>query len=543
MLYFPRWKIIAVIAIILAGLAYVAPNVLPDSVRNAIPAPFPSKGMYLGLDLRGGSQLLLEVDTRAVLRERLNAIVDDARTALRGAEPPVRYTSPPAVGADNVVRVTLGDAADLSRAIKLIEGLANPVQTGAFGMNQPDIAVTNAGTEVQVRLSDAAAMQRATAAVQQSIEVVRRRIDETGTAEPTIQRQGTGRILVQLPGVDDPDRIKRLLGRTAKLTFQMVDNNTSLADALAGRLPPGSVIVPSENEFNVDGSLVRYVLRSRAIITGEMLVDAHPTTDGRTGQPVVSMRFDPTGSRRFGETTAENVGKRFAIVLDGKVISAPVIQEPILGGVGQISGNFTIATANELAVLLRAGALPAPLDIIEERTVGPGLGADSVRAGAIAAIVAFALCLAYVFAAYGPLFGGIANLALLLNITLLLGALSALQAALTLPGIAGVALTMGMAVDANVLINERIREETAAGKTPFASIDAGYKRAMATIIDSNLTTLISGVILYILGTGPVRGFAVTLSIGILTSMFTAVTFSRLLVSLYVTRVRPKLLPV
>lgn len=540
MVFFPRWKIGVVLGVIALGLAYLLPNFLAAGALEGLPGWFPSRKINLGLDLRGGSHLLLEVDTRAVVRERLTAVVDDTRTALR--EDFIGYTGL-AVGSDNVVRLSVRDPNQLQAALTKINALALPVQTGAFGTSQPDLLVEAAGTDIAIRLSEVAAAQRATNAVQQSIEVVRRRIDETGTSEPSIQRQGTGRIVVQLPGVDDPDRIKRLLGRTAKLTFQMVDNETSVADAMAGRIPPGSELVVAENEFNVDGTPVRYVLRSRAIITGEMLVDAHVTTDGRSGRPVVAMRFDPTGSRRFGESTAAGVGQRFAIVLDGKVISAPVIREPILGGVGQIEGNFTIQSANDLAVLLRAGALPAPLVVLEERTVGPGLGADSVRAGAIASIIAMLFCFAYVWAAYGPLFGSIANAALLLNVTLLLASLSALQATLTLPGIAGIALTMGMAVDANVLINERIREETLAGKTPIASVEAGYSRAMATIVDSNLTTLIAGIVLYLLGSGPVRGFAVTLSIGILTSMFTAVTFSRLLVSTYLQRRRPRALEV
>ncbi|MSP19930.1 MAG: protein translocase subunit SecD [Alphaproteobacteria bacterium] len=539
MLYFAKWKVTLIILVIIAGIFYLLPTVVPAALLASLPNWVPHKPISLGLDLRGGSHLLLEVDTRAVVKERLNAVVDDTRTALR--EDFIGYTGL-AVGTDNVVRLTIRDPNQVAAAVKKIEALANPVQSGAFGTSQPDINVEVSGTEIVVRLSEAAAIQRATNAVQQSIEVVRRRIDETGTAEPSIQRQGTGRILVQLPGVDDPERIKRLLGKTAKLTFQMVDNNTSLADALAGRLPPGSEILPAENEVNVDGTPVRYVLKSRAVITGEMLVDAHPTTDGRTGQPVVSMRFAPTGARRFGETTSENVGKRFAIVLDGKVISAPVIQEPILGGTGQISGNFTIASANELSVLLRAGALPAPLVVLEERTVGPGLGADSVNAGKIAAILAFVLVVGFMQAAYG-MFGLAANAALVVNMVLLLGALTAIGATLTLPGIAGIVLTMGIAVDANVLINERIREELAQGKTPLAAVETGYQRAMATIIDSNLTTLVAALILYFIGTGAVRGFAVTLSVGIATSLFTGVTLSRLLVATWLLRARPKQLVV
>ena len=539
MLFFSPWKIGVIFASILLGFLYVLPNLVPAGSLDGMPGWFPSKKINLGLDLRGGSHLLLEVDTRAVVRERMAAVVDDIRTGLR--EDFIGYTGL-AVGNDNAVRLSIRDPSQLQAALTKINALALPVQTGAFGISQPDLLVEAAGTDITIRLTEAAATLRSTNAVQQSIEVVRRRIDETGTSEPSIQRQGAGRIVVQLPGVDDPDRVKRLLGRTAKLTFQMVDNETSVADAMAGRLPPGSELVLSENEVNVDGTPVRYVLRSRAIITGEMLADAHVSTDGRSGQPVVAMRFDPSGSRRFGEATTAGVGQRFAIVLDGRVISAPVIREPILGGVGQIEGNFSIQSANDLAVLLRAGALPAPLVVLEERTVGPGLGADSIRAGAVASIIGFVAMIIYMFLTYGP-FAFFANMALLINIFLILAVMSALQATLTLPGIAGIVLTMGMAVDANVLINERIREETAAGKTVIAALEAGYKRAMTTIIDSNLTAFLTGVILYIFGTGLVRGFAVTLCIGIITSMFTAVTFSRLMTSTWVKRARPRILTV
>ncbi len=539
MLYFARWKVLAILATVLVGLAFLAPNFLSVSATNALPSWLPHKHVRLGLDLRGGSHLLLEVDINAVVRERLNTLVDDTRNALR--EDQIGYTGL-GVSPANVVRLTIRDAAQVDKAVTKIKALSHDIRQGALGTSVADIAVTNVGPEISVKLTDVAITDRATQAVAQSIEVVRRRIDETGTQEPIIQRQGTDRILVQLPGVDDPDRVKRLLGKTAKLTFQLLDNETALSDALAGRLPAGSEVVESENERNGDGSPVKYVLKSRAIITGEMLVDAQATFDSRSGSPVVSMRFDSAGARKFGEATTDNVGKRFAIVLDNKVLSAPVIREPILGGTGQIEGNFTVQTANDLSVLLRAGSLPAPLVVIEERTVGPGLGADSVRAGGYASIIAFVLVVVFMQSAYG-LFGLAANAALVVNMVLLLGALSALQATLTLPGIAGIVLTIGMAVDANVLINERIREELAQGKTPFAAVEAGYRRAMATIVDSNVTTFISAAILYFVGTGPVRGFAVTLMIGIATSVFTAVTLSRYLVATWLTRRRPKLLVV
>ncbi|MDA1132685.1 MAG: protein translocase subunit SecD [Proteobacteria bacterium] len=540
MLYFGRWKILWVAAVAAAGLFFALPNLMNTQALEWVPDWIPHQKINLGLDLQGGSHLLLEVETEAVVTERMNGLVDDIRNALR--EEFIGYTGL-GVSGYGEAGLTIRNPDELAAALERIQGAANLVQSSPFGGTVADIEIdTGDGGEITVRLTEAAIAARVTAAVQQSIEVVRRRIDETGTREPSIQRQGDDRILVQLPGVDDPDRIKRLLGQTAKLTFQMVDPDTSLADAVAGRLPPGSIVLPSANEVGADGTPLRYVLRARAIITGEMLTDSQATFDGQTGQPVVSLRFDATGARRFGEVTSENVGRRFAIVLDNEVISAPVIREAILGGVGQISGSFTVQAANDLAVLLRAGALPAPLVILEERTVGPGLGADSVRAGGIASILAFVLVMVFMLAAYGR-FGLAADAALLINVMLIAAALSALQATLTLPGIAGIILTIGMAVDANVLVFERIREEVRSGKTPFAAVESGYRRAMTTIIDANVTTLIAAVILFMLGSGPVRGFAVTLSIGVVTSMFTAITVTRLFVATWLTRARPKLLPI
>jgi preprotein translocase subunit SecD len=378
-----------------------------------------------------------------------------------------------------------------------------------------------------------------TSAVAQSVEIVRRRIDEVGTREPTIQRQGENRILVQVPGEKDPDSIKRLLGQTAKLTFHLVDLDTSMEQALAGNLPPGSELLPSD-ENDASGQAAQYVVRKRVEVSGESLVDAQPTY--YQNQPVVSFRFDSVGGRKFGNVTRDHVGELLAIVLDGRVISAPRIDEPILGGSGIIRGSFTVQEANELAVLLRAGALPAPLEIVEERTVGPDLGADSIQAGKVASVIGLIL-VALAMGLYYGLFGVFANIALIVNLVLIIAALSVLQATLTLPGIAGIVLTMGMAVDANVLIFERIREEARVGRPPMSAIDAGYREAMRTIIDANLTTLIAAVLLYAFGSGPVRGFAVTLGIGIITSMFTAITFTRLLMATWFRRTRPAMLPV
>jgi preprotein translocase subunit SecD len=402
----------------------------------------------------------------------------------------------------------------LSREIEVVEGEAG---------------------RIDVRLTESAVRELQDAAVRQSLEIVRRRIDEVGTREPTIQRQGEDRILVQVPGEKDPESIKRLLGQTAKLTFHLVDLDTPLQQAVAGNLPPGSMLLPSDEEGQG-----QVVVRKRVEVSGESLIDAQPTF--QQNEPVVSFRFDTAGGRKFGNVTREHVGELLAIVLDDKVISSPRIREPILGGSGVISGSFTVETANELAVLLRAGALPAPLEIVEERSVGPDLGADSIAAGEIAGVVALVLVMALMMFYYG-LFGVAACIALMVNLILLLGVLSALQATLTLPGIAGIVLTIGMAVDANVLIFERIREEVRTGRSPISAIDAGYREAMRTIIDANLTTLIAAVLLYAFGSGPVRGFAVTLGIGILTSMFTAISLTRLMVVSWLRRTRPAALPV
>jgi len=396
------------------------------------------------------------------------------------------------------------------------------------------------GNKIIMEMTERAIRDRKTSAVQQSIEIVRRRVDETGTREPTIQRQGDDRILVQLPGIDDPERIKRLLGKTAKMSFHLVDQRNSVEAAMAGRIPPGSRLMPSD-EASANGQPQMYLIKKRVMVSGDTLVDSQPSYDSRTNEPVVTFRFDSAGAKRFGRATSKNVGKLFAIILDGKVISAPVIREPILGGSGQISGSFTVQTAQDLALLLRAGALPAPLTILEERSVGPGLGADSIAAGKVASIIGIIAVVIFMGAAYG-LFGVMADVALMMNMFLILAALSFLQATLTLPGIAGIVLTIGMAVDANVLVFERIREEVRAGRTPISAVDAGYSRAFTTIIDANLTTLIAAVLLYVFGSGPVRGFAVTLSIGIVTSMFTAIMLTRLLVVTWLRRKRPEKLP-
>jgi preprotein translocase subunit SecD len=529
MLRFPSWKVAVVLGICLLGLVYSLPNLFPRAQMEQMPDWLPHEQINLGLDLQGGSHLLLEVDLGAVIAERLESLVDDVRGTLRSER--IGYRGLGVRG--DAVTLTLTDPASAPRALELLRQLDQ-------GAMSRELVFTQAGDgRIEIRLAESVAEELQNSAVAQSLEIVRRRIDEVGTREPTIQRQGENRILVQVPGEKDPESIKRLLGQTARLTFHLVDLDTSVEQALAGNLPPGSELLPSD-EGNQTGGAGQYVVRKRVEVSGESLVDAQPTY--YQNQPVVSFRFDSVGGRKFGNITRDHVGELLAIVLDGRVISAPRIDEPILGGSGIIRGSFTVQEANELAVLLRAGALPAPLEIVEERTVGPDLGADSIEAGKLASVIGFVLVVLAMGLYYG-LFGVFAGIALIVNLILIIAALSVLQATLTLPGIAGIVLTMGMAVDANVLIFERIREEVRVGRPPMSAIDSGYREAMRTIIDANLTTLIAAVLLYAFGSGPVRGFAVTLGIGIITSMFTAITFTRLLMATWFRRTRPAMLPV
>ncbi len=528
MIYFSRWKILFVLAVTALSFAFLAPNFVDRESAEKLPNWLPHQQISLGLDLQGGSHLLLEVDVATVIAERLESLVDSVRTELRKER--IRYEGLGRSG--TTVSVTIRDTDKMDTARNILRDLDRSITVTA-----------GEGGRVSMAFTEAALQDLASSVVEQSLEIIRRRIDETGVREPSIQRQGENRILVQLPGVDEPERMKDILGKTAKLTFHLTDDQVSLAEALAGRVPPGSELLPSAEESDPrQGRARMHLIKKRAIITGEMLTNAQPTVDQQSNMPAVSFRFDAVGAKRFGDVTAHNVGKQFAIVLDGKVISAPVIREPILGGSGIITGQFTVQSAQDLALLLRAGALPAPLTILEERTVGPGLGQDSIEAGKLASIIGTIAVVIIMVLAYG-LFGIFANLALVFNVVSILALLSVLQATLTLPGIAGIVLTVGMAVDANVLIFERIREETRAGRTPMSAIDSGFSVAMTTIIDSNLTTLIAALFLYIFGSGPVRGFAVTLSIGIITSMFTAIMVTRLMVVTWLQRTKPKALAV
>lgn len=530
MLHFDRWKIFLILFVSFAAFVYSAPNVMPKSALEGLPSWLPHKQVSLGLDLRGGSYLLLEVDTDVALRDRLQGITSDVRRVLRDEQ--IAYTG---LGLNNgAVTARISNAADVEKAEAAIGKLATYVAgTSTTGIPQKDLLITAEGQLISVRFSEAAKIARTQSAIDQSIEIVRRRIDELGTTEPQIQQQGKDRILVQVPGLQDPARLKALLGQTAKLNFQLVDTSIAPQQAMASSVPAGSQIL-----YTTDKDPRPVLVERRILVGGDSLVDAQPGFDSRTGEPVVNFHFDANGARRFGEATTQNVNKPFAIVLDNKVVSAPMIREPIMGGQGQISGSFTIQTANDLAILLRAGALPAPLNILEERTVGPGLGADSIRAGTMATIIGLVGVIVFMFVCYG-FFGFLANVALIINIAMIIGILSLLQATLTLPGIAGIVLTIGMAVDANVLIYERIREEVRAGKTPISAVGAGYSRAFGTIMDANITNFISAAILFEVGSGPVRGFAVAHAIGILTSVFTSFTVNRLMVSTWLRWRRPK----
>src|SRR5579864_1585303 len=541
MLQVSTWTRIAVGLILLAGLLIAAPNALPDNIRAAFPRWLPSQTVTLGLDLQGGSYLLLEVELEAVQKDKLESLMSDARRALRKAH--ILYDN---IGITNdTFSVDIKDPAQRDDARTLIQGLNPTMGSGVLGVSGHAYEFSDNGRGTfTMKITEQYKSQTQAEIVNQSIEVVRRRIDEMGTREPTIERQGEDRILVQVPGLKDPEHLKRTLGKTAKMTFQLVDEAADRGGAAQrGVAPIGDEILPVQNK---DPKAIpqMIVVEKRVMVAGDRLVDASAGFDSRTGEPTVNFRFDSVGAREFADVTKAYPPQtqRFAIVLDKQVISAPVINEPILGGSGQISGSFTAESANDLAILLRAGALPAPLKVIEERTVGAELGADSVKAGRYSALAGLVLVGLFMVLRYG-LFGLFADVALTLNVVLLFAALTLFGATLTLPGIAGVVLTMGMAVDANVLVYERIKEEQRNGRSMLASIDQGFRRAMSTIIDANSTHVIAALILFQLGSGPVRGFAVTLGVGIITSFFTAVMVTRLIVILWLNIRRPRKLAI
>ena len=534
MLYFSRLKMILIWLAVAITVILAAPNLFPASMLAELPSWVPKRQMTLGLDLQGGSHILLQMDQNDLIKDQLETTRDEIRTLLRDAK--IQYTG--LGGTGRTVQVRINDPSQVDAAKNALKPVTNPVTAGLFsGGSVQSMALDDSEPGLlKFTVTDAGIKYRTSTALSQAIEVVERRVNALGTTEPIVQRQGDDRILVQVPGLQNPQRLKDIIGQTAKLTFQMVDTSVPVQDAMKNRPPPGDSVLYSQ-----DDPPVPYLVENRVIVSGEDLSNATPTYNSQTNEPVVSFTFNSRGATRFGQATQQNVGKPFAIVLDNQVISAPVIREPILGGTGQISGNFTAESANDLAVLLRAGALPAKLTIIEERTVGPGLGQDSIHAGKVAGVIGSILVVAFMFVAYGFL-GFLANIALAVHVAMIVGALSLLGATLTLPGIAGIVLTIGMAVDSNVLIYERIREERRNGRSVIQAIDTGFSKALATIVDSNVTSLIATVVLFFLGTGPVKGFAITYAIGILTTVFTAFTFTRMLVAIWLRRARPKELP-
>lgn len=531
MLRLPRWRVILVILVSVLGIVFALPNALPVAVRDQLPTWLPHKTLNLGLDLQGGSHLLLEVDTVTLRRNRLDNIADQMASALREAEPAIRYTGRGVVG--DAARVRLIDPADATRALQALREIGRSQQTGNATVN----FTQGAEGLIEGRMTADSLRELSRQAAQQSIEVIRRRVDPSGANEINPVRQGDDRIVIQAPGVSDPDLLKDRIGQTALMTFHIV-REVDPADAAAGRLPPGTMLA---QPYPTVGDSAEIVER-RPRFTGERLTDASATTDSQTGEFVLSFRLDAQGTRLFCRISREYTGRRFAILLDNQVLTAPRINEPICGGSGQISGNFTAQSASELALMLRAGALPAPLTVIEQRTVTAELGQDAVEAGAKATIVAAIAVIAFMVLAYG-MFGVMACLALAINIAMIIAVMSLSGATLSLPGIAGLILTMGMAVDANVLIYERMREEQANGRGPAMAIDAGFSRALVTIIDSHVTQIGVALILFWFGHGPVRGFAWTLSIGVVTSVITATLVTQFFIAIWFRLVRPKQLPI
>ncbi len=521
MLRLPRWKLFSIVAVCLFFCAAALPNLLPQQTVDAFPSFMPKERVNLGLDLRGGSHLRLQIDFDAYLKEHFENVRDEIRNYLR--KDGIGYLDLKATEDAVSFRIRPETIPEGPSVIDRVRKLDDQLEVEELE-----------GDSYVVRFNPNALRVKQEQLLSQSIEIINRRINETGTKEPTIQRQGDDRILVQVPGMDNPEQLKQLLGKTAKMTFHLVNEAVTPLQAEQGIAPAGTRVLPSANDSG------RTAIFATVALGGELLTNANPSFSD--GQPVVEFTFNSQGARKFGEITQANVGKRFAVVLDGRVITAPVIRSSILGGKGIIEGNFTVESANELAILLRAGALPAPLNIIEERSVGPNLGADSVAAGEKAVLIATIAVMAYMILAYS-LFGVFSVMALLMNIIIILGTLSLFQATLTLPGIAGIVLTVGMAVDANTLIFERIREELRNGKNAVASIESGFKTAFGTILDSNITTLIAAFILFYFGSGTVKGFAVTLSIGILSSMFTAVMLTKLIIVLWFGKKRRVSLPI
>ena len=550
MFNYPRWKILSILASVLVAIFFALPNALPTAPREFL-ARYNIHPMTLGLDLQGGSNILMEVDRKDMIDKVQQQAMGDIRAALREAK--IGYGG--ITKTDGGVKVTVTKPEDNDKARTELQKLLQPIDAGLFstGTRVNLFDLTQDGQTFTLASSDAGVDAKIASAIKQSLQIVERRINSVGTTEPVIQQQGKNRIAIQIPGLQEPERVKTLLGSTAKLTFQLMCQEQPQA---AGAVPPPDCAgLPAKADVDrligekakagakpTDADLKAlpqlWVQTSgRATVDGGDLSDAQSAFD-QNNRPVVSFKFNQKGAVRFGKLTADNVGKPFAIVLDGVIMSDPVINEPILGGSGQISGQFTIDQTNDLSIVLRSGALPAKLNIVEERTVGPSLGADSIKAGVVAAITGLVFVMAFIMLPYG-FFGLIANVALVVNLLMLVAIMSIFGFTLTLPGIAGIVLTLGMAVDSNVLIYERIREEWRNGRTPIGAIETGFKSALNTVVDANVTTLIAAFVLFGVGSGPVRGFAVTLAVGIITTMFTAFTLTRLIVALWVKRNRPK----
>ena len=533
MLQLRPWKIILVVVAALFGLVFAAPNVIPASATAGWPGLFTQR-LNLGLDLQGGSYLLLEVDTDQLKKDRVNNAVEDARRELANKKIDFTGLGP---GPDGALHVRITDPAKLGDAQTVLNALSQSQPIAQGGPRGLNISRGPDQTLIAAPNPDAAGPE-ATRAVAQTIEVVRRRVDALGTREPSIVPQGTNRIVVEAPGESDPEKLKSVIGKTAKLSFQMVDDSVTAAEAAASRAPPGSEFLPSEDRYDAQG----VVVRKRVVVAGEDLITASQGFHPQTGQPIVNFGFNGRGAKSFADATAQNLGKRFAIILDGKVISAPRINGVIPGGSGFIEGNFTQESAGELSLLLRSGALPAKITVQEQRTVSAELGADAVKTGAVALGIGAIAIIVFIVLAYG-LFGVFAAVALIVNMLMLIGFLSITQGTLTLPGVAGLILTLAVAVDANVLIYERMRDEERAGRTPLLAADHGFRRALISIFDANMTTVISALIMFQFGTGPVKGFALTLMIGVFTSFFTAVLITQVLIGWWFRAAKPRQLPI
>jgi preprotein translocase subunit SecD len=554
MLNLQRWQTIAVIAFTALAVLFALPNVLPAVVLDHLPGWYQQSRINLGLDLRGGAHFLLEADLRSVLNERLTNLSDSVRGELRKQQVPFKDIT---VEQGRAVNVVLRDETQRAKAIEAIRNV------------DPSLGVTGSGDTIRLAYTDQDLFRRKKEVIDQSIEILRRRVDETGTIEPTIVRQGDDRILLQVPGIKDTTDLKRKINQTAKLTFHLVNEDVAAAGQSAN-VPPTTFMVPTREgmqelrrsnpkaweeiqaanpRMGPEQICRRYQPQclpvfKRVIVGGEDLDDAKATFEQQQGgRPIISFTFNAAGGRAFCAATRANIGKRLAIQLDNEIISAPVVQSAICGGSGIITGTFTTQQTQEQALLLRSGALPATLTIIEERTVGADLGADAIRDGTVAALVGTALVILLMLIVYGPVFGGFASLAMMVNMLLVFAGMSVLGASLTLPGIAGLVLTVGMSVDSNVLIYERVREESANGRTPFSAVATGYERALTAVIDSNLTALIAGVLLFGFGSGPIRGFATSLTLGLLTHLFTATIFTRMLLAFWVRWRRPTALPI